>query len=122
MVNEYALQVPSLLAAITGALFVRHFILVKNYYQYIDTAISAMGITFTPPGILTSVGLAFNPILASIAGGALAVAQVLRARNKAHEEALKGCDYSWLYRVEQEMNPTSLLDDISERAARIWQR
>ena len=42
LVNEYALQVPSLLAAITGALFVRHFILVKNYYQYIDTAISAM--------------------------------------------------------------------------------
>ncbi|RLT95333.1 MAG: EAL domain-containing protein [Ketobacter sp.] len=42
LINEYSLQIPSTLAAITGLLFVRHFINVRQYYRYIDQFISLM--------------------------------------------------------------------------------
>ncbi|MCG8314948.1 MAG: EAL domain-containing protein [Pseudomonadales bacterium] len=42
VVNEYALQIPSTLAAIFGLLFVRHFVKVGAFFQYIDKFISYM--------------------------------------------------------------------------------
>ncbi len=88
--------------------------------QKLEYVVSAVSISAAPPGILTAVGVAFNPILATIAGGALAVAQIVKMQKENKESAIKSCDYSWLYRVENEITPKEVLDEIDKRAWKLW--
>ncbi|MCU7934186.1 MAG: hypothetical protein KZQ99_04810 [Candidatus Thiodiazotropha sp. (ex Dulcina madagascariensis)] len=88
----------------------------------IKTLFSSMGVTLAAPGALTALGLAFNPVLAGIAGGALAVAEILHTHESAREAAIKRCEYSWLYRLETELAPSTLTQEIRERATTLWRR
>lgn len=73
IINEYSLQIPSTLGAITGLLFVRHFIKVRQYYRYIDRFISAMvGIGL----LLIAVKLATHYFLSEIITAYVAIISV----------------------------------------------
>ena len=62
-INEYALQIPSSLAAITGLLFVRHFIGVKQYSVRYDRWISAL---VAVGGVLITVRLLTDYFLSEV--------------------------------------------------------
>jgi hypothetical protein len=91
----------------------------------IKTVISSMGITCTAPGALAglaNLGVVFNPIAGAIAGGALAVAGILNERKSQKLSAFNQCEYSWLYRLENDLSPQSMIGDIVDRARRLWPR
>ena len=91
----------------------------KLHEAHIDTVLGALGLQAAAPALATlgaqAAGVAANPALGLAAGLSLAVARVLRDRQKAQRE-LSASPVAYLLRVEEGLKPRTLIQQIAVAA------
>jgi hypothetical protein len=90
----------------------------------IDTATGVITLQVGAPLFITNLadfaGVVANPVATYVAGGALALAKVLRDREKARNDALKSSPASYLLTMEQDLEPKSVLGGITDAVRRFF--